>query len=171
MATYRKFEKKVFETFLPVVLFYLMTFTEQLIRLENYVGPDLLAQRAIKLFIFGIAGFFISGIFYPLVQKIAKKNRNLAKNMFYTLNYPVEYFFVSIMLFVFQAENLNPVVKSSLFIPALLSLSSFVQIFVKESICSKQKDIRQEVMQEEATRDISLFILVLISVMIFVKRV
>ncbi len=162
-------KRQLFEAILPVTLFYLMSFIEQFVRLDSYVGLE--SEKVVKLFAFVITGTLISGILYPFVKKIARKNRYLAKNIFYTLNYPVEYFFVSIMLFVFSATNLDPAVKSAFFIPALLTLSSFLQVFIRESIYTKQKDIRQEVVQEEAIRDISLFILILISVMIFVKRV
>jgi len=163
-------KKEIIKGVFPILLFYIMRTIDSFVTLDAFVGPSKEAAQVVEFFLYGIIGLMVSNSFYPTIQKIAINNRKIAKTLFQALNYPVDYFWNSIILISLTATNVNPTIQTPIFTLIIITLSSFLQTPVRRIIGMRYKDLRQEAYQDGAIRDISLFIIVFITLLIFIIR-
>jgi hypothetical protein len=161
----------------PYVLYFGMELMLKIVDLVVGTNADaagsVIGWYVFKVFVFAMVGLVLSGFLYPMILKLEQTGRKkFAYLLFVTLDYPFEYAFFSLTLSVLQAENLPALLRAPGLSYLIVILSSLLANYLRKSIATPNRDIRQRVYQEVFIRFISVFILVfiIITVSMCVKR-
>ena len=153
--------------FYPYVLYFVMELMLKIVDVVVGTNADaagsVIGWYVFKVFVFAMVGLLLSGILYPFILKLEQTGKKkFAYMLFITLDYPFEYAFVSLTLSVLQAENLPVLLRAPGFSYLVVILSSLLANYLRKSIATPYRDIRQRVYNEVFIRYISVFILVFI---------
>lgn len=162
-TTFKDKLAKHFFSVYSIVLFYLMYFLNDLIRID---GLNDIGGQIIKFFILAIISTVIANIIYEIFIVKLDGNKTFKKILFYTLNYPAEFLFPFLLFLILKADNVNQVYRTDTATFLILVLSIFIRIPTRELIEYKYKDIRQQVWQESSIQVFSLFITILLALLV-----